>query len=145
MTLALAASHCDIFHPATGKSCGKLSHKNRHTILSRTPSYIIVCRLILHHSLNTVGQETEDGASPQEHGETTKHLDEKMEQQEVLAYSPFILCGQEKTLLKTGCAVTCLQNLTHSGVVGGGVRALGPSLARFSAALAQVKPCVERN
>lgn len=34
------------------------------------------------------------------------------------------------------------QNLTHSGVVGGGVRALGPSLARYSAALALVKPWV---
>lgn len=33
------------------------------------------------------------------------------------------------------------QNLTHSGVVGGGVRALRPSLARYSAALALVKPC----
>lgn len=35
---------------------------------------------------------------------------------------------------------TCLQNLTHSGVVGGGVRALGPSRARISAAFPLVKP-----
>ena len=35
---------------------------------------------------------------------------------------------------------SCRQNLTHSGVVGGGVRALGPSLARISAARAVVKP-----
>lgn len=32
------------------------------------------------------------------------------------------------------------QNLTHSGVVGGGVRVFGPSLARFSTALALVRP-----
>lgn len=36
---------------------------------------------------------------------------------------------------------SCWQNLTHSGVVGGGVRALGPSRARISAALALVRPC----
>lgn len=36
---------------------------------------------------------------------------------------------------------SCRQNLTHSGVVGGGVKAFGPSLARYSAALALVKPC----
>lgn len=35
---------------------------------------------------------------------------------------------------------SCRQNLTHSGVVGGGVRALGPSRARYSAALALVRP-----
>lgn len=42
---------------------------------------------------------------------------------------------------------TCLQNLTHSGVVGGGVRALGPSRARISLALDLERPCrrQERN
>lgn len=35
---------------------------------------------------------------------------------------------------------TCLQNLTHSGVVGGGVRAFGPSLARISFALEEDRP-----
>lgn len=35
---------------------------------------------------------------------------------------------------------SCLQNLTHSGVVGGGVRALGPSRARISFAREAVKP-----
>ena len=33
------------------------------------------------------------------------------------------------------------QNFTHSGVVGGGVRALGPSRARISWALLWVRPC----
>lgn len=37
-------------------------------------SYVIICWLILHCSLDTVGQETEDGAGPQKHGEPTKHL-----------------------------------------------------------------------
>ena len=32
------------------------------------------------------------------------------------------------------------QNLTHSGVVGGGVSALGPSRARISWALLWVRP-----
>lgn len=36
---------------------------------------------------------------------------------------------------------TCLQNLTHSGVVGGGVRAFGPSRARISLALDLERPC----
>lgn len=34
----------------------------------------------------------------------------------------------------------CLQNFTHSGIVGGGVRALGPSRIRISAARAVVRP-----
>ena len=37
----------------------------------------------------------------------------------------------------------CLQNLTHSGVVGGGVRTLGPSRSKTSLAFALVKPCVK--
>lgn len=45
-------------------------------ILKRTFSYIIIRGLILHCSLDTIGQETEDGTSPQKHGETTKHLKE---------------------------------------------------------------------
>lgn len=35
---------------------------------------------------------------------------------------------------------SCLQNLTHSGVVGGGVNALGPSRARISFARAVLNP-----
>jgi len=36
---------------------------------------------------------------------------------------------------------SCLQNLTHSGVVLGGVSSLRPSRRRYSAALAFVSPC----
>lgn len=46
----------------------------------RIISYIIIRRFLLHCSLDTIGQETEDGTSPQKHGETTKHLKEKREQ-----------------------------------------------------------------
>lgn len=46
----------------------------------RTVAYIIIRRFLLHCSLDTIGQETEDGTSPQKHGETTKHLKEKREQ-----------------------------------------------------------------
>lgn len=38
---------------------------------------------------------------------------------------------------------SCLQNFTHSGVVGGGVSAFGPSRARISIALLWVKPWEE--
>ena len=34
----------------------------------------------------------------------------------------------------------CLQNFTHSGVVGGGVRAFGPSLSRIRLASSKLKP-----
>ena len=34
-----------------------------------------------------------------------------------------------------------LQNFIHSGVVLGGVKALGPSLSKTSAAFAEVNPC----
>jgi hypothetical protein len=34
----------------------------------------------------------------------------------------------------------CLQNLIHSGVVGGGVRAFGPSLSRIRLASSILKP-----
>lgn len=40
-------------------------------------THVVISRLILHCSLDSVGQETEDGTSPQQHGETTKHLNEK--------------------------------------------------------------------
>ena len=35
---------------------------------------------------------------------------------------------------------SCLQNFTHSGVVGGGVRALGPSRSKISLAFSCVRP-----
>ena len=35
---------------------------------------------------------------------------------------------------------SCLQNLTHSGVVFGGVKAFGPSRSKTSLALADVRP-----
>lgn len=50
-----------------------------HVDILRTFSYIIIRGLILHCSLDTIGQETEDGASPQKHGETAKHLKEKQQ------------------------------------------------------------------
>lgn len=36
---------------------------------------------------------------------------------------------------------SCLQNFTHSGVVGGGVNAFGPSRAKTSFAREEDKPC----
>lgn len=42
-------------------------------------TYVVIRRLVLHCSLDSVGQETEDGTSPQQHGETAKHLKEKKE------------------------------------------------------------------
>jgi len=36
---------------------------------------------------------------------------------------------------------SCLQNFTHSGIVLGGVSSLRPSLRRYSAAFAFVRPC----
>lgn len=128
---------------------------SHHEDISRTFSYIIIRGLILHCSLDTIGQETEDGASPQKHGETAKHLRENSSE---IWVNTFLICKknkknyesvdindctsrQDKTCgVYSDAAVTCLQNLTHSGVVGGGVRALGPSRARFSAAFALVKP-----
>lgn len=96
-------------------------------------TYVVISRLILHCSLDSVGQETEDGTSPQQHGETTKHLKAKG------AFEP---CGRmwANVQRRSPADGTCLQNLTHSGVVGGGVRALGPSRARISAAFALVRP-----
>lgn len=38
--------------------------------------HIIISRLILHCSLDSISQETKDGTSPQKHGETAKHLKE---------------------------------------------------------------------
>lgn len=109
----------------------------------RTFSYIIISRLILHCSLDTIGQETEDGTSPQKHGETTKHLKEKHNNLVSNLQKPWKVSISDAIYNKAD--VTCLQNLTHSGVVGGGVRALGPSRARTSAAFALVKPwCEER-
>jgi len=64
--------------------CVKIFHKAPTGFISRiaeTPilsfSYIIICRFVLHRSLNTIGQETEDGAGPKQHGETTEHLEGK--------------------------------------------------------------------
>ena len=37
----------------------------------------------------------------------------------------------------------CLQNLTHSGVVGGGVNALGPSRFRISSAFSFDRPYIK--
>lgn len=39
----------------------------------------------------------------------------------------------------------CLANLIHSGVEIGGVKVLGPSLSKFSRALAWVKPYYKIN
>lgn len=37
-------------------------------------SYVIIGRLILHGCLDSIGQEAEESASPQKHGEPAKHL-----------------------------------------------------------------------
>ena len=37
--------------------------------------------------------------------------------------------------------VNCSRNLSHAGIMGGGVRQLGPNLARFSWYWAVVRPC----
>lgn len=51
-------------------------HENGQNGVEGKGAYIVVCGLVLHGSLDTVSQETEDGSSPQEHGEATKHLNE---------------------------------------------------------------------
>lgn len=38
----------------------------------------------------------------------------------------------------------CLANFTHSGVVGGGDKALGPSRSKISAAFSFDRPCREK-
>lgn len=72
-----------------------------HVDILRTFSYIIIRGLILHCSLDTIGQETEDGASPQKHGETAKHLKENSSE---IRVNTFLIC--EKKTVKASISTT---------------------------------------
>lgn len=80
---------------------------NSHSTQSKMLSYIIICRFLLHCSLNAIGQETEEGTSPQKHGETTKHLKANKNRSHLLRYKfskknsnteakPLTVCPQER-------------------------------------------------
>lgn len=114
-------------------------------------THIVVGGLFLVDGLNGVGEKAEHGADPQQHGETAKQLQTRVGVQSVClvwlvaeldvslpAYIIIIICIKPEE--EEGLDFTCLQNLTHSGVVGGGVRALGPSRARISLALELERP-----
>lgn len=37
-------------------------------------TYVVISRLVLHHRLDAIGQEAEDGPNPQQDGEAAKEL-----------------------------------------------------------------------
>ena len=138
-------------------------------IHQQLPAYIIVGWFIFWGSLDTVSEEAEDSTDPQQHGETTKQLETRENNIQVSKLcrsyrlqqiwgnlhfynlnmqSSFVFCMEllhQKLNFRSVEATffTCLQNLTHSGVVGGGVRAFGPSRARTSFALELERPWKE--